>query len=83
MTTETEVQFGDLESGEFRLFFELGDSTQTKICLSIDSCGVVILDSATVTLGHISNTACQTFGQLSVLMQRVTQDVLSWNWYND
>ena len=43
------VQFGDLESGEFRLFFELDDSTQTKICLSIDSCGVVTLDPATVT----------------------------------
>ena len=43
------VQFGDLESGEFRLFFELDDSTQTKICLSIDSCGVVTLDPVTVT----------------------------------
>jgi hypothetical protein len=41
--------FGDVENGEFRLFFELADPSQSKICLSIDDCGVVILDPVFLT----------------------------------
>jgi hypothetical protein len=41
--------FGDVESGEFRIFFDLFDDKKTQICLSIDGCGHVILDPARLT----------------------------------